>query len=70
MSSFCLVYKEEPEIAPSRAQYKRILQRRGLLTSDKSNRGDNDSLSGAFTFPAWLYIYSTFFCLRECTYIT
>ncbi|KAM3182089.1 hypothetical protein ACTXT7_013104 [Hymenolepis weldensis] len=28
-------YKEEPEIAPSRAQYRKILQRRGQLSNEK-----------------------------------
>ncbi|CDS43539.1 feline leukemia virus subgroup C [Echinococcus multilocularis] len=35
-----IFFKEEPEIAPSRAQYKRILQRRAQLAGDKPDEAD------------------------------
>lgn len=39
-----LGYKEEPEIAPSRAQYRKILQRRGQLLNEKVK--DEESNAG------------------------
>ncbi|KAM7533162.1 hypothetical protein Aperf_G00000122740 [Anoplocephala perfoliata] len=38
-----IFFKEEPEIAPTRARYKRILQRRGQLPNAKLNDGNFDS---------------------------